>query len=339
MTPYISRAISATRFPIILGPVMIHCQTGFDSTPYRLFWGEMVGRITVPLFFIISGYLFFQKFDGSIDAYKCKLKKRVSSLVIPYLLWNLLAFLFYWGIGVAEGDDFLLSFWVVDYHSGHSPADGPLWFLRTLILLLPLTPVVYGLNKNRYFCWISLVLYLLLFTNTGVFRQGTIFGFACFNLGGFFALSKPGKKLEEKFTPPPTHTSSRRLLLVNLVILTAFMTLCLVDDKLRISKGMVWGLVHWSMLTVGSVFAMTIPASLGEKTGQILDSLGKTSFFLFCLHEPLIPYIRMTVVPLAGSGDLGYTVTVIVVVTLCLMAYMLMMRLCPLALALLNGGR
>ena len=196
MTPYISKAISATRFPIILGPVMIHCQTGFDSAPYRLFWGEMVGRITVPLFF------FF--FDGSIDAYKGKLKKRFSSLIIPYLLWNLLAFLFYWCIGIAEGNDFLSSFWVVDYHSGHSPADGPLWFLRTLILLLPLTPIMYGLNRNKVLSWASIALYLLLFTNSSIFKQGTVVGFACFNLGGFFALSKFGKSLEEKFTPPDT---------------------------------------------------------------------------------------------------------------------------------------
>lgn len=85
MTPDISKAISATRFPIILGPVMIHCQQGFSETPYRLFWGEMVGRITVPLFFIISGYLFFQHFNGTLDAYVEKFRKRMWTLVVPYL--------------------------------------------------------------------------------------------------------------------------------------------------------------------------------------------------------------------------------------------------------------
>lgn len=189
MTPSISKAISATRFPIILGPVMIHCQEEFETTPYRLFWGEMMGRIAVPLFFIISGYLFFQKFDGSFGAYKSKIKKRFSSLLIPYILWNLLAFFFYWSIGVAHSSDFLSSFWVVNYHSGHSPADGPLWFLRTLILLLPLSPLIYIVNKRRWFCWLSVVFYLLLFLNMGIFKQGTMIGFACFNLGGFFALS------------------------------------------------------------------------------------------------------------------------------------------------------
>ena len=84
MTPNISKAISFTRFPIILGPVMIHCQQGFSETPFRLFWGEMVGRITVPLFFIISEYLFFQHFDGTIKSFTDKFKKRVRTLIVPY---------------------------------------------------------------------------------------------------------------------------------------------------------------------------------------------------------------------------------------------------------------
>lgn len=250
------------------------------------------------------------------------------------MLWNLLDFLFYWGIGVAEEDDFLSSFWVVNYHSGHSPADGPLWFLRTLILLLPLTPVVYGLNKNRYLCWIALVLYLLLFTNTGIFKQGTVIGFACFNLGGFFALSKFGKSLEEKFKIP-----RHRLLLSNILIITAFMLLCLVDYKLRIGKCMAWGVVHWSVLTIGSVFAMTIPVCLGEKTTQILDNLGKASFFLFCLHEPIIPYVRSLVCNVVGTGNWGYTLTVVAVVLVCLLTFKLMDKACPTVLAVLNGGR
>lgn len=207
MTNSVSKAISATRFPIILGPVMIHCQTMFQETPYRLFWGEMIGRITVPLFFIISGYLFFQKFDGSLEAYKSKLKKRCSSLIVPYLLWNLLAFLFYLGGGLAEGSDFLSSFWVVDYHSGHSPADGPLWFLRTLILLLPLTPLMYLINKKRWLSWFSVVIYLILFINIGVLKQGTVIGFACFNLGAFFALSGIENVLCNKKLPPPPSIS------------------------------------------------------------------------------------------------------------------------------------
>lgn len=180
MNPHISKTISATRFPVILGPVMIHCQTAFDRTPFRLFWGEMFGRITVPLFFIISSYLFFQNFDGSIQSYLIKFKKRVTSLIFPYILWNLLAFLFYWMRGETCPQNILESFWVVDYHSGHSPADGPLWFLRTLILMLPITPLMYCINKNKTIARLSVVAYFLLFASFSFFDKGIIIGCVCF---------------------------------------------------------------------------------------------------------------------------------------------------------------
>ena len=117
------------------------------------------------------------------------------------------------------------------------------------------------------------------------------------------------------------------------------MLLCLVDYKLRIGKGMAWGGVHWSVLTIGSVFAMTIPVCLGEKTTQILDNLGKASFFLFCLHEPIIPYVRSLVCNVVGTGNWGYTLTVVAVVLVCLLTFKLMDKACPTVLAVLNGGR
>lgn len=333
MTPSVSKAISATRFLIILGPVMIHCQGTFEATPYRLFLGEMVGRITVPLLFIISGYLFFQKFDGSLYAYKNKLKKRCSSLIIPYLLWNFLAFLFYWGIGVAEGSDFMSSFWVVDYHSGHSPADGPLWFLRILILLLPLTPLMYVINKRRWLSWLSLAFYLMLFSNMGVFKQGSIIGFACFNLGAYFALSVVENKLINVKIPLPS------IYWILLLLMMIFACACVGDYFLRTENGIRWGLVHWSVLTIGGLFTMIVPAVMGGRKLGALEELGKSSFFLFCLHEPLIPYISQYVIKFAGNSNVGYTLTIIFDVIICLAAYYILRKLSPKVLAILNGGR
>ncbi len=49
-------------------------------------------RIAVPCFFLISGYLFFKKLeDWNLDMWKGKMVRRVHSLLIPYVLWNILA--------------------------------------------------------------------------------------------------------------------------------------------------------------------------------------------------------------------------------------------------------
>ena len=53
---------------------------------------EAICRSAVPVFFIISGYLFFQNItEFKKEAYSSKVKSRIRTLFIPYLLWNLIA--------------------------------------------------------------------------------------------------------------------------------------------------------------------------------------------------------------------------------------------------------
>ena len=49
--------------------------------------------IAVPMFFVISGYLFFQNYTP--QKLISKWKSRLFSVLIPYLIWNGLAYLFY----------------------------------------------------------------------------------------------------------------------------------------------------------------------------------------------------------------------------------------------------
>lgn len=56
-------SFSAVKFPLMLAIVCIHVQTNpaqmtFDYF-YVKFWAEAVGKIGVPLFFFISGIMFF----------------------------------------------------------------------------------------------------------------------------------------------------------------------------------------------------------------------------------------------------------------------------------------
>lgn len=83
-------------FAIIL-VVMIHCDvrnamgaeylSGLDL--YMQGLTHVIVINAVPLFFFISGYLFFLK----KDTYQNKWKKRFKSLVIPYIIWCIIGFL------------------------------------------------------------------------------------------------------------------------------------------------------------------------------------------------------------------------------------------------------
>ncbi|WP_342383087.1 acyltransferase family protein [Bacteroides ovatus] len=104
-----SRTIERLRFPITVLVLFIHVllfaasQGGieytfpftYDSWSHRLiyFFNWIFPRVSVPMFCIISGYLFFQGLntvDCFKEKYKYKLKSRVRTLLVPYLLWNII---------------------------------------------------------------------------------------------------------------------------------------------------------------------------------------------------------------------------------------------------------
>lgn len=148
-------------FAIIL-VVMIHCDVrdsiGAENFSVLDLYMQALTRIivinAVPMFFFISGFLFFLK----KDTYLNKWRKRFKSLVIPYIVWCFIGFLIPFifqqvlGLGYlfkgGEGHlkpiadfecrDYLRMFWNI---RDGAPILSTLWFLRNLILLVALTPV------------------------------------------------------------------------------------------------------------------------------------------------------------------------------------------------------
>ena len=87
---------------MIVGIVMIHSRLPYDvgGTAGFLVYSYLVERgfigtltrLCVPMFFMISGYLFFVNADGfGMAAYRAKLKSRARSILSPYLLYCTLA--------------------------------------------------------------------------------------------------------------------------------------------------------------------------------------------------------------------------------------------------------
>ena len=102
------KTIKWLRFPLIVLVVYIHNYgspydyspiinwtsiSGFDLYEIiRIFISKVISHIAVPCFFFISGYLFFSNIVFfNKQTYLSKLKKRINTLFIPYLLWNIIA--------------------------------------------------------------------------------------------------------------------------------------------------------------------------------------------------------------------------------------------------------
>ena len=112
--------------------------------------------VCVPMFYAVSGYLFFRDFTWR--GLPGKWKRRVFTLVIPYILWCTLSYLFYVAASfippVAKRinsestplPEISLSSWLSCIRNSTYT---PLWFVKSLIILTVLAPVVWLLFRNH----------------------------------------------------------------------------------------------------------------------------------------------------------------------------------------------
>lgn len=179
LAPDYSRTISLLKCGLIVFVVFIH--TYLDTGNASFIYAEAYGWIrnvlflSNSMFFLLSGYLFFlgiQSFSWSW--YGRKLRRRVTSLLVPYLLWNTILLLLL-SVGVLlvpslRGDYFiplqemtpmgLFRTYFCLYRDNPScpPLDGPFWFLRDLMALCLVTPFFYLISRLRR--WSLLLVFL-----------------------------------------------------------------------------------------------------------------------------------------------------------------------------------
>ena len=161
----VSQTIGLLRWVLMGLVVLIHTNLTADidctGTAYGIAyqWMGNVVWLANPLFFLISGYLFVASdggFSWSVFVKKCK--RRLRTWLVPYLLWNTVFLLFYGIIGFvlpsALGEipplqemsaaDILKAYWFIRSDGLSSgPIDGPLWFLRDLMVVALFTPFFY----------------------------------------------------------------------------------------------------------------------------------------------------------------------------------------------------
>lgn len=176
----LSKTINYLRFPLIVGVVFIHnnmmtidiqgteinySDCSWLTTIIYLF-SNAVPAVCVPLFYFFSGNLFFYKTSFNRTVYVRKIKKRCSTLLVPYLIFNFLGFLIFliqmhpsfynifpllnnYRVDIVT---FLSSFWIStipkEMAGGMTPIDHPLWFVRDLFLMCIASPIVYYVIKR-----------------------------------------------------------------------------------------------------------------------------------------------------------------------------------------------
>ena len=124
-----SATIDFLRFPMAVAVVMIHVNPQvmpLNEADFPLFSADglfnvvaiglshVLARIAVPVFFLLSGMLFFLNMRQlSWGGYRAKLKSRVHTLIIPYLLWNLVPFIAGVMVGCGRRNKSMATAWQI----------------------------------------------------------------------------------------------------------------------------------------------------------------------------------------------------------------------------------
>lgn len=123
--------VHSTHFSLASLQAVPHSSFFFASFLIKIefFFSEFLGQVAVPGFFFLSGFLFFRGLDD-VKSWGRKLKSRVFSYVLPYLLWNSAMTLLYLSFGKAEWS--LKSLWEGIFLYRFNPV---FWYFYQLILL------------------------------------------------------------------------------------------------------------------------------------------------------------------------------------------------------------
>lgn len=130
----------------------------FVNEKTSFFFKESITRFAVPMYFILSGMIFFR--DYTNEKYISKIKSRFFTLIIPYLIWNTVWLI----IDIVSSYTFLSSFFSSRPLSVGSVLKSiflakwnlPFWFLLYLIVFVLLSPIFDLLAKNKYAAIVSL---------------------------------------------------------------------------------------------------------------------------------------------------------------------------------------
>ena len=174
MTYFWNKKVKASYILAIL-VFCIHCSSFIqydagNTIPYLRFGAyltkQTINKAAVPLFFIISGALFYRNYTN--EKYREKLLRRVRSLVIPYIAWNTLNMLFEFAATTFLSDYFVtrqkavISLPNILLGIFHYKYYLPFWFIFALIIFAAAAPVIDKLLYSKTTSVLSIIALIVL---------------------------------------------------------------------------------------------------------------------------------------------------------------------------------
>ncbi|MFA6112628.1 MAG: acyltransferase [Sphingomonas sp.] len=305
----------------------------------QVFTGS-ISRIAVPLFFLMSGFLFFRGVHFSLATYRAKLQARARSLLLPFLFWNLALLAL---VAVAQSVPALAPlfngqnlavrsmspFQMVDAVFGFTryPIAYQFWFIRDLMILVIASPLIWA--AARYLAKPTLIVLLWAWV-----------------FGRWPLLLPEGEPVLFFFVGAMVAIRGGSLFAVDRISwwIAPLFVLGLWGFYASHQTGWMNFLLR-PAIAIGVVMALKASRWLAEsdRWRDRLVRLGATSFFVFAVHEPLVTIgkkVAYRTFPMTAENLLVvYAVLPALIVAFALLAYWVLLKTMPGLLRFVTGGR
>jgi len=343
----LSEVITWLRFPLILLIILLHCYSvekipGNHDTYFKVIYpfSLWLGETGVPAFFFISGFLFYFKNKSYIS----KLKARIHTLLLPYLIWNgalLILFLVLFilgapqninGTNMADYDllDYIRLFWDRgSFDKGNFvPLLCPLWYIRNLLIMSIISPLLFYIIRYAREAFLFTIACWWMTTYNNAFIPQTIL---FFSLGAYFSI----------FGINPLGFFRKKK--VEIIILFAIFGLCDILSHVLTETPVNLQIHRLSLILNIPVLFLVADYCImhGIKSSKMLPH---AAFIVFCIHYPIVVVLRKTCINLFSEESdfvhiILYFICIISATIISLTFYFHINKFFPKTKALLSGNR
>lgn len=284
---------------------------------------RIICNMAVGTFFFISAILFYRNINEK--KYKDVLKKKTISLLIPYLLWNVIYMPFKIIKAIyIEKDVLNLNFLDIIYNILMSKWNPVLWFIRVLFVLILIYPIIKFLIKRKFFCPIIICLIYIIANIIGPTKNysETYYWLPTYMLGAYLVYWKKQFVFKKEFY-------KKYLYILVFILFVVLIISSYYSEYVLYLARMISPIIIWIL---GDIF-------LVEKKPYWWM---KQTFYYFCVHLAFAEIIRKLYILIVGVSPVTIIFSFIILpiilyFVVILSAYML--RLIKPVWYILNGGR
>lgn len=263
----------------------------FQQTEFILVFNKIVSvffNMSVSAFFFVSALLMFKTIDNK--TYKKTVFSKFKSLLIPYILWNVVCLPLKWfKVVYLENEIFNLSFFDVIKGLYSSEWNPVLWFIRVLFIYILIYPIIFYIIKRKYAC-ISFIILLMAFN----IYIGPVEGYSTarywlpiYMLGAYL-----GYNHQELVFKPRIFDDKKYIYLISTVLFIILIVYGSFSDL---------GLYICRMVSPVFVWVLADFLSTEKKPKWWM----KQTFYFFCTHLIFAEYIRKLYILIFGNGTIS----------------------------------